>query len=440
MKARTRILSILIPFILIIVSLGLAGTSLAASGGEAATALTPDTLRQALLRSLTNALPAKVSVCRMEAGIISQDDACLKSANRAELESNLKKALQKASELNWADNQIALTQVAKDVSSSLSTTTNATPAPIVDAEKLARSIGASLKSSLPSSTHIDIEGEAGGIAAVCSVATNRDDLAERLEKQLALNSTLQADLSATLRKRVAADTVLSLFPPEPAATHARIRENQTGSPWQIRVLAGARLDNPYAINVSNGLGTLQPSSSTSDGYIEFELNNRYVERAGDTDDLIIWGQPTRPNGKPHFFIPFGRFPDVDTRVGYTFRGSSSSPTNFNVSTVVGGSDIYGDTSVGFAFAQVAGTDYSWKGQLSLEFAGGFATDKQHLDLHPNFFAGIGAQAAFGAPGFGSTNYQGFWCGRAGGALIDQPVLLSGTNTVRLNSLQEPDFD
>jgi hypothetical protein len=199
------------------------------------------------------------------------------------------------------------------------------------------------------------------------------------------------------------------------------------------------LDNPYTISIVDGIGKLQPSSSSSDGYIELGLNSRYVTRGGTSDDVLFWGKVTSPNGKAHFFWPGDRFPDIDARVGYTFRGSSS-PTNFNVSTVVGGSDVYGDTSVGFPFGQVCGTEYSWKGQLSIELAGGFATDKQRLDIHPNFFAGLGAQASFTATGLGSTNYQGYWFGRAGMALIDEPSLFPGTNTVRLNGLQNPQFD
>ncbi|HZV36458.1 MAG TPA: hypothetical protein VFB72_17915 [Verrucomicrobiae bacterium] len=235
-----------------------------------------------------------------------------------------------------------------------------------------------------------------------------------------------------------------------AADEAVIRRkaNQSGSPWQISLWTGARMSTPYSINVSNNTGRLGPAGTSTDGYIEFELNNRYVIRPAGSSDLIFpfkclgglfTGTSTDTNGIPHFFSPLGRFPDIDARVGYTFRGNGS-PTNFNVSTVAGGSDIYGDTSLGFPFGQVAGVNDSWKGQLTIDIAGGFATDKQHLDMHSDFFAGLGGQASFRAPGFGSTNYQGYWIGRAGYALIGVPSLISGTDIVNLNSLQEPKFN
>src|SRR5262249_49380867 len=42
-------------------------------------------------------------------------------------------------------------------------------------------------------------------------------------------------------------------------------------------------------------------------------------------------------------------------------------------------------------------------------------------------------------GFILNGKQGYWFGRAGYALIDQPVLDGGTNTVQFNNLSQPVF-
>jgi hypothetical protein len=209
----------------------------------------------------------------------------------------------------------------------------------------------------------------------------------------------------------------------------------TNNIWgHLSLWTGARFSNPYKISTNN---TLTSAGSTSDGYIEINLSSRFVERSGSIAQDPNWfGRDNSSHPKTnevYWAWPWQHMPDVDTRIGYLFR-NKSSPSNFSATTV-GSSDFYGDSSIGFPMVRFL--NENWKQQLSIEVNGGFATDKDVLSLHPNFFLGMGWQASFKAVG---TTNMGYWYGRAGYALIDQPVLSKGTNTVILDHLGEPKFD
>lgn len=204
---------------------------------------------------------------------------------------------------------------------------------------------------------------------------------------------------------------------------------------QLTIWTGAKLSNPYTIS-SNKLSS---GGTSSDGYIELNYSSRYVLREGDDATDIRWsgwGEETKEDDAIHFVNnPLSHMPDIDTRFGYLFRGSSA-PTNFTASTIAGTADFYADTSIGVPLARYgsSGDDLNkFKMQVTLDLSGGFATDKNHLQLHPTAFAGLGWQGSFAI----STNTQAYWIGRAGYAFIDQPSLLPGTNIVQLNSLQMP---
>ena len=114
---------------------------------------------------------------------------------------------------------------------------------------------------------------------------------------------------------------------------------------QVSVWTGAKFSTPYNIS-GNKLST---AGNTSDGYIELNLSSRYVLRQGQKASDIVWGDwgtLTPHDGQMHFVNPLAHMPDIDTRIGYLFRGSSA-PTNYNASTIVGSSDFYADTSLGF---------------------------------------------------------------------------------------------
>ncbi len=153
-------------------------------------------------------------------------------------------------------------------------------------------------------------------------------------------------------------------------------------------------------------------------------------RGGAYADWPWSSSQNSPRGdNPRWYLPWKKVPDISGDFGYVF--GSSTGTNVSASTVVGSSDIYGDASLGFPIIRYASQDYLWKQQATIEVSGGFATDRQFDDVHPNVFVGGGYEGKF--PNFtGSTNLPVFWFGRVGLARIDRPTL-SGTNVVFSNA-------
>ena len=186
---------------------------------------------------------------------------------------------------------------------------------------------------------------------------------------------------------------------------------------------------------------LSSRGKSTDWYLEINLVDRYVLRHGpqaDPSEVTI-------GDKPKIWSPLSGMtlsdlstipaPDITASLGYVF-GNSSGPTNFSASTIVGSSDFYLNASIGVPLLRwCSDKDGTWKQQLTLEISDGFTTDKQFLQLHHNFFAGLGWQGGFIIDG-----KQGYWFGRAGYALIDQPVLVGGTSTVEFNGLGQPNFN
>jgi hypothetical protein len=215
----------------------------------------------------------------------------------------------------------------------------------------------------------------------------------------------------------------------------------------FNVWTGAKIENPYTISVDPvaKTATLQPSKTTTDGFIEFNFNYRYVLRHGTVQeqDPFIWDagdshRITNSPGAGQFIAPWIHFPDLDTSVGYVFRGSSAS-TNFSASTIAGGSDLYVEGALGFPWWRyVDDNGPIRKMQATFEVAGGVVTDKNNLLLHPNIFLGGGFQGAYVRNGSGGP-LLGLWSGRIGMAQVDQPRILSGSS-VALNGLNEPVFD
>jgi len=210
---------------------------------------------------------------------------------------------------------------------------------------------------------------------------------------------------------------------------------------------GAKLENPFTITVDPAAktGTLQPTKSTADGFIELNLSYSYVVRQGtdEQQDPFIWGADRRKHGTKSdsdvgFVAPWIHFPDFNTSVGYVFRGSTASNT-FSASTIAGGSDLYAEGALGFPWWRYADKNSAIrKMQSTLDIAGGVVTDKNDLLLHPNIFIGGGFQGAYSLGGTNSS-LLGLWSGRIGMARVDHPHLTSGS-TVALNGLNEPRFD
>ena len=120
----------------------------------------------------------------------------------------------------------------------------------------------------------------------------------------------------------------------------------TTNTWgDLSFWTGAKFSNPYVINGNS----LKSAGNTSDGYIEIELSTRYILRDGPAaQDWLLGSSPTDnrlPKGQVNFLKFWEYMPDIDSRIGYLFRGSSA-PTNYSSSTIVGSADFYGDTSLG----------------------------------------------------------------------------------------------
>lgn len=212
----------------------------------------------------------------------------------------------------------------------------------------------------------------------------------------------------------------------------------TNDSWgKIFFWTGARLENPYAISVSNKVGTLKSGNSKADGFISLEANLRYIFRNGKYEDEYWLGKAEDHKlGDVNFYKPFWDLvPDIDFNVDYVFTGTSS-PSNYSASTIAQGADISLYTSVGAPVMRYKPTGYletnSMKMQITLpEIGGGMTTDKSFLVAHPNLFLGGGFQLAAPAQGF-------YWMGRLGYAMVDEPRIISGS-TVATDGLGNPEF-
>jgi len=214
----------------------------------------------------------------------------------------------------------------------------------------------------------------------------------------------------------------------------------------VSLWGGYKLLNPYTISIPTNVtkGTLKGNSTTSQPFIEIDVNERYVMRSGQeystppwdcNSQLWDWHILDLP-----VMNPFAQIPDINFSFGYIFAPGSST-TNLTLSTVAGSSDIYADSSVGLPILRYHNSDFSNKQQVTLEFGGGFATDKNLDTIHKNVFLGGGYQGKFADPLTTTNNLPVYWFGRAGIAVIDQPDI-SGTN-VLLNTntggISQPKF-
>lgn len=214
-----------------------------------------------------------------------------------------------------------------------------------------------------------------------------------------------------------------------AASRVDAESGAADSGWIVNVWTGARLRNPYSITNS----VLKPNNSTTSPFLELQLLRRAVFIQGENEDPVFWGSRQRTkgdDGRFDFFCPTQLFPDIDLKIGYLFGGSSSSTNNVSISTIAGGSDIYADGSVGLPFWRWSPAS-GWNQQLTVEAAGGFASDKQFLALHPNYFVGIGYQV---------HQRDWTWFTRLGIGGSDVPRRKDGTATIVTQPDGMPYFD
>ena len=263
-----------------------------------------------------------------------------------------------------------------------------------------------------------------------------------LENVVKLNSAAEPLLSKRLQAsdKEFADFKAAALQSTPA-TDPGPTTNTTTQPardpiFKLWFLSGAKLQNPYSIGIdTNHVGTLAKDNTSTDGFIEARTSLRYVTR-----QVVLVDEP-----KNGFVSPFPwdlgpnikkvAMPDVEASFGYIFSGQSS-PTNYSASSVVGGSDLYGELSLGLPWYRYRSLDKSTAFQATLELSGGFVTDKHFLTVHPSMFAGGGFQLS----DLTSNGRPWYWMGRLGVARTDTPKLTGMGSQVALDNLDIPKFD
>lgn len=225
--------------------------------------------------------------------------------------------------------------------------------------------------------------------------------------------------------------------------------SETNNALAVFFFTGAKLENPYKITTPGG--AITTGNSESSGFIELNLAARGIFRTGRFAD---WQKDTNGDGSAEYFIPVWDFikntttddthrfanPDLDLRVGYTFRGTDA-PGTFNSSTIAQGSDYYFDGGFGLPWVRYdSGTGF--RVQSTLEIGGGVTTDKDGNKLHPSLFLGGGLQLVNRRNSAGVESGPGdvFFTLRAGMAKVNQPILNPGGTTVALDPLGKPTFD
>ncbi|HTI70506.1 MAG TPA: hypothetical protein VMF06_11105 [Candidatus Limnocylindria bacterium] len=197
----------------------------------------------------------------------------------------------------------------------------------------------------------------------------------------------------------------------------------------VAIAAGSYFLSPYSISLDSATAptkaTLDNSGSTTSPFIEFAFLNRCVLNPEATNFNIFDGDD---------FAKLPQSIDIESHVGFTFRGSTQS-TNFSASTIAGGGDFYGDfTFAAPLFRRLSGDVVH---QVTLEASGGVVTEKTFIAAHPNAFAGLGYEVK--VPAFNSKS-SALFEGRIGYGWLDIPDFLDSTrSTVRLNG-SLPQFD
>jgi hypothetical protein len=230
-----------------------------------------------------------------------------------------------------------------------------------------------------------------------------------------------------------------LFPPPGVPVTVPSAQTVSNVWGELLFWTGAKLLEPYTIDPNTK--TLQSSGSTSDAFIEVNFNERFVMRSGKYSDLPWASKYAAPDDGEGLQLlwPWQKIPDIEGTFGYVF-GNTSTTSNYTASTIVGSSDIYGETSIGLPIVRFSADHELWKQQLTLELGGGFATDRSFDQVHPTLFAGLGYQGKFPAP-LSSTNLPAYWFGRVGMGMIDRPSLgATNVNFESTGGLSTPQFN
>lgn len=349
-----------------------------------------------------------------------------------------------------------------------------------------------LASSLPGSDTNHLAAEAGQIVIQCQGTTNQAALSARLNTLLnqsglmtntdqsekaavAISLVMYPDQQATVNLTNLPPFIVSGIPPknvpaelytndavlagQPASVTSNLFTNVWANPESSMITiptnvpslpywsffsSGAEFQNPYQISVSNKSATLTNAGSRTVAVLEFDFINRYVVRDPkrmDSDAPVNneWG--TWVVGKNRFLggyleNPFGHLPDVQINLGFAFDSGSSS-TTYSASTLAGSGDYYSDGAVGLPIWR--SQRQAMRQQVSLDFAGGIATDKQFLEVHPNMVFGLGYQTSFKTFYNTSNNACGFFCSRIGAGWTDVPSLTGSGSGVVVDGLDNPEF-
>jgi hypothetical protein len=194
--------------------------------------------------------------------------------------------------------------------------------------------------------------------------------------------------------------------------------------FYVLFLSGAKFDNPFRININHEdqTGTLTNRENSTDAFIEFSCFNRFVMRGLDLEDYERdpnWQKTNTVlgNNKLQFLCPGLHFPDYDINVGFIFR-NGSDPTNLSASTIAGGGDFYSEGSIGIPILRYSSARLGVH-QITIEAAGGFATEKCFMTVHPNMFFGAGYQGSFNFPAG-----KGYFASRVGYGWVDTPIFSS----------------
>ncbi len=158
------------------------------------------------------------------------------------------------------------------------------------------------------------------------------DLGTLLSVDLKAGNTIQTAPSLSADLGALADDLKILAPGLPEAGQARLSDlgaHGTNNSWgSIFLWVGARLDNPYSISTptNSPTGTLKSGNSTTDGYVGFNVNLRYIFRADRYEDEYWSKKPafwSNYNGHLQLYKPWALAPDIDFSFGYAFTASSA---------------------------------------------------------------------------------------------------------------------
>ncbi len=215
--------------------------------------------------------------------------------------------------------------------------------------------------------------------------------------------------------------------------------------FPLFVSSGAEFLNPYKVLVNNSTktGVMTNTGSSTAGFLEFKFIGRYAFKGPQAEE----GNMLRPHEDKfplggHWVNPLATKPDVEFTVGFIFGNSTSgSGTNsqYSASTLAGAEDFYTEGSMGLPVIRDYDTNTMTRQQVSLELGIGVVTEKNFLELHPNYFVGLGYQRSFNRIGGSTNSAQGIFRSRLGAGWLQWPETTGNNLGVRVDGNGLPMF-